>query len=82
MATTINPLSASRNQSVICFANQLTGFYMRATLALNGLMKITVIITLLAYCFKVFEIIEFILLLETTLAFLEAADLREQIQNQ
>ena len=67
---------------MICCANQLTGFYMRATLALNGLMKITVIITLLAYCFKVFEIIEFILLLETTLAFLEAADLREQIQNQ
>ena len=33
----INPLSTSANQ-LICCANQLTGFYMRATLALNGLM--------------------------------------------
>ena len=33
----INPLSASvASVSLICTANQLTGFYMRATLALNG----------------------------------------------
>ena len=51
----INPLSANvaliqkpikcqccphiENSQLICFANQLTGFYMRATLALNGLRK-------------------------------------------
>ena len=33
--TAINPLSAS--VPLCCTANQLTGFYMRATLALNGL---------------------------------------------
>ena len=27
-----------RNQSLICYANQLVGFFMRATLALNGLI--------------------------------------------
>ena len=29
-------LPSYRNQSLICIANQLTGFYMRATLAFNG----------------------------------------------
>ena len=39
----LNPLSASvaliyiETSQSICTANQLTGFYMRATLALNGL---------------------------------------------
>ena len=39
----LNPLSASvaliyiETSQSICIANQLTGFYMRATLALNGL---------------------------------------------
>ena len=32
-------LSSYRDQS-ICIANQLTGFYMTATLAFNGLLKI------------------------------------------
>ena len=32
-------LPSYRNQSVDLLANQLTGFYMRATLALNGLKK-------------------------------------------
>ena len=35
-----NPLGASValiKKTSFCFANQLTGFYMRATLALNGL---------------------------------------------
>ena len=39
----INPLSASvaliETSQLICTANQLTGFYMRATLALNGLSR-------------------------------------------
>ena len=34
MTRRVNPLSAS---VALCTANQLTGFYMRATLALNGL---------------------------------------------
>ena len=38
-----NPLSASvaliKTSQLICCANQLTGFYMRATLALNGLLS-------------------------------------------
>ena len=33
----VNPLNAS--DALICTANQLTGFYMRATLAFNGLKK-------------------------------------------
>ena len=33
----VNPLNAS--EALICTANQLTGFYMRATLAFNGLKK-------------------------------------------
>ena len=33
----VNPLNAS--EALICTANQLTGFYMRATLALNGLNR-------------------------------------------
>ena len=35
----VNQLSTSVAQ-LICCANQLSGFYMRATLALNGLKKI------------------------------------------
>ena len=35
----LDPLSASVALSV-CTANQLTGFYMRATLALNGLIRV------------------------------------------
>ena len=39
----INPLNASvsliENRQLICCANQLTGFYMRATLAFTGLSK-------------------------------------------
>ena len=40
----IKPLSASvaliiETSQLICWANQLTGFYMRATLALNGLKE-------------------------------------------
>ena len=34
-----NPLSASV-ALICCTANQLTGFYMRATLALNGLSNV------------------------------------------
>ena len=38
-----NPLSASvaliETSQLICCAHQLTGFYMRATLALNGLSE-------------------------------------------
>ena len=38
----VNPLSASvaliESSQSICFVHQLTGFYMRATLALNGLI--------------------------------------------
>ena len=40
-SNSINPLSASvaliETSQLICSANQLTGFYMKATLALNGL---------------------------------------------
>ena len=40
----VNPLSASvikcQCQCIKCTANQLTGFYMRATLALNGLKSV------------------------------------------
>ena len=38
LSLAINPLNASV-ALMICFANQLTGFYMRATLAFNGLNK-------------------------------------------
>ena len=33
----------SASVALLCSANQLTGVYMRATLALNGLIKITLI---------------------------------------
>ena len=39
----LNPLNASialiETSQLICIANQLTGLYMRATLAFNGLKK-------------------------------------------
>ena len=40
-----NPLSAQRCPHIESdgIANQLTGFYMRATLALNGLIKILLV---------------------------------------
>ena len=37
-------LPSYSNQSIICCANQLTGFYMRATLALNGLISTRVLL--------------------------------------
>ena len=41
----LNPLSASvsliETSQLICTANQLTDFYTRATLALNGLSQVT-----------------------------------------
>ena len=44
-------LSSYRKQSVICSANQLTGFYMKATLAFNELtLEITFRDELLAKC--------------------------------
>ena len=37
-------LPSYSNQSIICCANQLTGFYMRATLVLNGLISTRVLL--------------------------------------
>ena len=42
----INPLNASaaliiKTSHLTCFANQVTGFYMRATLVFNGLKQFT-----------------------------------------